>query len=150
MRCLVTGASGHLGSCLTRLLVEKREEVAVLVRPSSNLWRLGGLTEKLKFFHTDFKHMEDAEESLRAFAPETVSHLAWSGITADTRSKTENIVESVAGSLELYRIVSAAGCRTWIGVGSQAEYGFHDCVLAGRASSRHDGRYAGMGLPLCH
>jgi UDP-glucose 4-epimerase len=148
MRCLVTGASGHLGSYLTRLLVEKGEDVAVLVRPSSDLWRLGGLTETLKFFHADFKHMEDAEESLRAFAPETVFHLAWSGITADTRNKTENIVESVAGSLELYRIVSAAGCRTWIGVGSQAEYGFHDCVLTESLVPKPDSPYGAAKLAL--
>ena len=46
MRCLVTGASGHLGSFLTRLLVARGEDVTVLVRPSGDLWRLDGVLDK--------------------------------------------------------------------------------------------------------
>jgi dihydroflavonol-4-reductase len=43
-RTLVTGATGFLGSHITRLLVERGDDVRVAVRPSSNLQALDGLT----------------------------------------------------------------------------------------------------------
>ena len=40
MRCLVTGATGHIGPHLVKYLLERSVEVAALVRPTSNLWRI--------------------------------------------------------------------------------------------------------------
>ena len=41
MRCLVTGATGHIGSYLVRYIIERGAEVAVLLRPATtNLWRI--------------------------------------------------------------------------------------------------------------
>ena len=39
-RVLVTGASGFIGAAVTRTLVQQGEEVAVLLRPGSDTWRI--------------------------------------------------------------------------------------------------------------
>jgi UDP-glucose 4-epimerase len=123
MRLLVTGASGHLGSYLTRLLVARGEEVSVLVRPSSNLWRLDGVLDRVQVIHWRLEDPEVSAEELRRAAPETVFHLAWFGVTAEARDRSDALIDNVAGSLQLFRILRDAGCRSWIGLGSQAEYG---------------------------
>jgi UDP-glucose 4-epimerase len=117
MRCLVTGASGHLGSYLTRLLIERGEDVTILVRESSDLWRLDGILDKVQVI----RGLATAE--LERAAPEVVFHLAWSGVTAGTRDRPENLIDNVVGSLQLFRVVKDTGCACWVGIGSQAEYG---------------------------
>ena len=123
MRCLVTGASGHLGSFLTRLLVARGEDVTVLVRPSGDLWRLDGVLDRIRVVRGGLHDPNAVADDLRRAAPETAFHLAWSGVTADTRNTPENLILNVTGSLLLFRIVREAGCSCWVGLGSQAEYG---------------------------
>ncbi len=129
MRCLVTGASGHLGSYLTRHLLDRGEEVAVLVRPTSDLWRLEGVLERVRLIRADLSNLEAAAEEIRRQAPDTVFHCAWSGVTSDTRNRPEHFVNNVTGALQLFRIAQAAGCRCWVGIGSQAEYGNQSEIL---------------------
>ena len=129
MRCLVTGASGHLGSYLTRRLLDCGEEVAVLVRPESDLWRLEGVLERVRLIRADLRDIVAAAEGIRTVGPDTVFHCAWSGVTSDTRNRSDHLVSNVAGGLQLFRIAQAAGCRCWVGIGSQAEYGRQPGIL---------------------
>lgn len=129
MRCLVTGASGHLGSYLTKLLLDRGDEVVALVRPTSNLWRLEGVLERVKLLRVDLQDLSIAADEIRREAADTVFHLAWSGVTSDTRNRGDYLITNVTGTLHLFQISQAAGCRCWIGMGSQAEYGCHSGVL---------------------
>jgi UDP-glucose 4-epimerase len=129
MRCLVTGASGHLGSYLTRRLLDCGEEVAVLVRPESDLWRLEGVLERVRLIRADLRDIVAASEEIHVLGPDTVFHCAWAGVTSDTRNRADHLVGNVTGGLQLFRIAQAAGCRCWIGIGSQAEYGRQSGIL---------------------
>lgn len=129
MRCLVTGASGHLGAALTRLLVEQGDRVAVLVRPRSELWRLDDVLDRIEVLRADMADLSGVAAMSRTFAPEVTFHLAWSGVTGHYRNDAEQITGNVTNSLALFEFVRSAGCTCWIGVGSQAEYGYADGVL---------------------
>ena len=129
MRCLVTGASGHLGSYLTRRLLECGEEVAAIVRPESDLWRLEGVLDRVRLIRVDVCNIATAAEEIHLEAPDTVFHCAWAGVTSDTRNRSDHFVSNVMGGLELFRVAKKAGCRCWIGIGSQAEYGRQSGVL---------------------
>ena len=125
-RCLVTGASGHLGSYLTRRLVADGAEVSVMVRPESDLWRLEGALDGVNVIRADLSGVGDAAaDALSAAAPEVVFHLAWYGVTKEFRNDPRQVTSNVTGSLRLFEAARGAGCRCWVGVGSQAEYGPH-------------------------
>jgi nucleoside-diphosphate-sugar epimerase len=65
-------------------------------------------------------------------AQETIDvffHLAWSGVTAEYRNDTEQISTNVVGCLRLWELARDIGCKHWIGLGSQAEYGPTEKVL---------------------
>jgi UDP-glucose 4-epimerase len=141
MRCLVSGASGHLGSYLTRLLVAQGEDVTILVRPSSNLWRLDGVLDHVRLIHGQLEDVRPAAGELREAAPDTVFHLAWSGVTADARNHRDALIDNITGSLRLFQITQDAGCRCWIGIGSQAEYGPQPEPLAEDLTPRPDTVY---------
>jgi nucleoside-diphosphate-sugar epimerase len=130
MRCLVTGASGHLGSHLTELLVREGAEVTVLCREESDLWRLKDVLDRVRVLRR-----ARAAEIKRA-APEAVFHLAWQGVAGDAHDAPEQLTVNVAATLELCQIVVESGCRVFVGLGSQAEYGPHDAVLTEETLAR--------------
>lgn len=103
--------------------------MAVLVRPESDLWRLGAVQDKVTLLYGALGDLALAEARLRAWQPEAVFHLAWSGVTGAYRNDPAQITRNVAGSLALFEAAHAAGMTTWIGVGSQAEYGAVDGTL---------------------
>lgn len=130
MRCLVTGAAGHLGSHLTEQLVREGAEVTVLVREESDLWRLAGVLERVNVLR------RARPSEIKRAAPEAVFHLAWQGVAGDSRDAPEQLTVNVAATLELCQIVVEAGCRVFVGLGSQAEYGPHDSVLTEETLAR--------------
>jgi UDP-glucose 4-epimerase len=132
MRCLVTGASGHLGAALTTGLVERGAQVSVLVRPQSDLWRLTAVLDRIDVYRADLADLSGIAAALERFAPEVTFHLAWAGVIGQRRNDAEQITRNVTGSLALFELARAAGCGCWIGVGSQAEYGAHEGILTER------------------
>jgi UDP-glucose 4-epimerase len=58
-----------------------------------------------------------------------VIHLAWQGVTNTARNDPEQITQNVPGMLVLCDAAHKAGCRCWVGIGSQAEYGSIQGVL---------------------
>ena len=61
--CIVTGASGFIGSRLVRKLLENGETVRCLVRASSNTERLNGLDVELK--QTDFSDSDSLKRGIQ-------------------------------------------------------------------------------------
>ena len=136
MRCLVTGASGHLGSFLTERLVREGAEVTALVRPQSDLWRLSGMLDRISVLRADLSDISSVASAINQAKPEATFHLAWQGVTSAFKDNPEQITLNVNGSLNLFEIVRAAGCKLWVGVGSQAEYGPHDAILTEETPER--------------
>ena len=115
MRALVTGATGHLGSHLVQALLARGAEVGALVRPTTNL---GKLDERVRVLR-----------ELGDFRPDVVFHCAWSGIGREERDSAAQYYDNVPYALDVFRAASEAGAKTWIGLGSQAEYGPASDVL---------------------
>ena len=122
MKCLVTGASGHLGSYLVRHLLKKGADVHCLVRPASDLWRLSDIADKLSFIKADLAHIADAADLIGSAAPEVVFHVGWQGVTSRHRNDPEQITVNVKGGIEFFQMLPDT-CRCFVGIGSQAEYG---------------------------
>lgn len=123
MRSLVTGASGHLGSFLTERLVEHDAETFILVRPHSNLWRLARVIDRVKVIEAELSDLARLTTALAQIKPEAAFHLAWQGVTSAFKNDPAQVTDNVRGSLNLFEAARAAGCKVWIGTGSQAEYG---------------------------
>ena len=128
MRCLVTGASGHLGSFLTERLVKEGADVFALVRPESDLWRLANVVDRITVIRASLGDLSSAAGDIASVHAEVVFHLAWRGVTSAFRHDPAQ-TDNVTAGLGLFDVVRAAGCRVWVGIGSQAEYGPSEEVL---------------------
>lgn len=129
MRCLVTGASGHLGSFLTERLLSQGAEVSVLLRAQSDPWRLASVLHRVNVIRSDLANIGNAASAITRANPEAVFHLAWQGVTSAFKDDPAQLTLNVRGSLDLFEIVRSSGCRLWVGLGSQSEYGRHDGML---------------------
>jgi nucleoside-diphosphate-sugar epimerase len=88
-------------------------------------------------------------DAIRDFAPEAVAHLAWSGVGNRFRNDVSQVSDNLFGSLELLRVAREAGCRVWLGMGSQAEYGPANARLSEDAPARPTTLYGATKLSTC-
>src|SRR5688572_19913995 len=94
MGCLVTGASGHLGSFLTERLVAEGAEVFALVRPESDLWRLAEVVDRITIIRAELGDLSSAAGEIAKAGAEVVFHLAWQGVTSGSKNdpaQTDNV-----------------------------------------------------------
>lgn len=146
MRCLVTGATGHLGAALVRLLLAEGHHVTALVRPSSDTWRIADLLPRLDLITGDLADVSRCTSRLRDAAPETVFHLGWQGVSGDELEDRRHLRPNLVGTLGLLETLAGGSCRVWIGVGSQAEYGPASGPIGERQTCRPTSLYGATKL----
>jgi UDP-glucose 4-epimerase len=128
-RILLTGATGFIGSHVVRCLLKHNCDVAVVIRPQSNLWRISDVLPHLQVIRGDLTDVSEIADKIRAFAPDVAIHLAWYGVGNRYRNDPHQVTNLQVG-LSLLDAVHAAGCRSWIGLGSQAEYGVYSHAVS--------------------
>lgn len=123
MRCLVTGASGFIGARLVRELLARGHEVTALIQPGVELDRLKDCLNEIRRIDESLEDRALLEEEMRRAPVDAAFHLAWSGVTAGFRNDVEQITFNVTHTLGLWQSLADTGCKSFIGLGSQAEYG---------------------------
>lgn len=119
MRIFCTGATGFIGSYLVKRLISKGNEVLCLKRPTSDLFRLKDVQEKISWIDM----VDGWENKVIDFRPEAIFNLAWAGVSAKNRVLWHVQVGNVVMQQELLDLAKDCGCRKFIGIGSQSEYG---------------------------
>ncbi len=121
-RVLITGAGGFLGARVARQLVEQGRDVALVLRETTDTWRINDLLPRCTVIKGDLRAVEALRCPMREFAPQAVLHLAWEGIKGGDRNSPAHF-HNVQSALQLYELAHALGVRQFLGLGSQAEYG---------------------------
>lgn len=129
MRCLVSGATGFLGSHVVRYLAGSGYDVAALVRPRADSWRLADVSATVRFVEYDPHRPEAAHGAIASLAPDVVYHLGWAGVSKQLREDVAQTLHSIVSSIALLALALGAGARCWVGIGSQAEYARRDGPL---------------------
>ena len=125
---IITGASGFIGAAVLAELNRCKIRALVLLRPQSDRSRLPRLAAENIFAFSKLDSPELAE-NLREQQPETFIHCAWRGVGGQERNEDFQISENVPCALASVELSAASGCRQWIGLGSQAEYGNANRIL---------------------
>jgi UDP-glucose 4-epimerase len=123
MRVAITGATGFVGAFVLRALIEQpQHQIAVLGRHRESAWRIQDCIDQVDWIDANLDQPESYSKNLHAFKPEAVLHLAWGGVGSADRNLPIQF-QSLQGTLALLEESIASGCKHWIGLGSQAEYG---------------------------
>ncbi len=132
-RNLVTGGSGFLGSHLVEALVERGDEVRVLVRPSSNITHLESLGVELAYGHLDdVQSLRSATQGIKR-----IYHCA--AIAADWGAWETFHAANVTGVRNLLDAAMEAGVSKFIHVSTTDVYGCPDYPADETAPHRQRG-----------
>lgn len=124
VRALVTGATGFLGANLVRWLLAEDAEVHVILRATSDRWRLADVLDRLHLHAADLTDLDATLRAVDRAAPQLVLHNAATHGHPTTRDARQlHLRESVLGTANLFECLrERADCRT-LHVGSSTEYG---------------------------
>ena len=119
-KVLITGITGFIGSHVAEALIQNKFDVIGLKREKSDCWRCGDFVHKISWVNTE----ENYIEKIIALKPDIIIHCAWDGAAADKR---EDIIVQQENLIFLNKILDLASrskVEKFIGLGSQAEYGY--------------------------
>ena len=123
MNVLVTGATGFVGSNLVRTLVSKEHEVHIILRETSDKWRIKGVIEKVNLHHCDLKNKEKVRKVISEIAPQMVFHLAVYGGLPHQQDQFQIIETNLSSTVNLLDACTRTGFDCFINTGSSSEYG---------------------------
>ena len=123
---LITGATGFVGSNLLRFFVSKNIKVNILIRKSSNLWRINDILHKTNFYYVDLSDKFKLSKKIKDIKPKTIFHLAAHGAYS-SQNNMDTIKSTVLdGTINLLNECSKYRFNSFINSGSSSEYGFKD------------------------
>ncbi len=120
-RVMITGATGIIGRALIEECVRHEVEVFVLCNPDSG--RNQELYQIPQIHCFDCSLSEIAGWKQNGLQIDCFYHLAWQGTVGDARNNTQIQEANIKYSLDAVELADRLGCKTFIGTGSQAEYG---------------------------
>ena len=135
-KVVITGATGTIGRALISVCIQAGYEVLAIVHSNSprasELDKIGHCL----VLHLDLSEYDNAMEEMKKqnITPESCElffHLAWMAPFGKDRENLPLQLDNVKASLTAVHFAKALGCTTFIGAGSQAEYG----RVAGQLSS---------------
>ncbi len=123
MKILITGASGFVGAKTAHFAAEAGDEVFAIVRPGSTSTRLANLNKSIRQIDLDLRDTTKLRATVLQYKPDAILHLGWSGVSNAMRFDEIQIQDNIGSSCALAAAGAEAGTQTFIGIGSQAEYG---------------------------
>jgi len=134
MNVLITGGTGFLGAALVKKLVDSGTKPYVLIRKSSNLDRIKGVITNIHLIKSE--HLEDLSERI-----DVIIHFAWMGVSAEERSSFEFQLKNISLLNNILQFAKRSNTIRFIGIGSQAEYGFYKGPVSEDHPIRFDNAY---------
>ena len=122
MGIVITGPTGAIGMALIKRCLEQNIEVLAICHRGSKRIEQIPRNEHVKIIEADLKDYKDLNiEATSDY--DTFIHLAWNGTFGDTRNDMKLQSDNIKYTLDAVELANRLGCKTFIGAGSQAEYG---------------------------
>lgn len=138
-RIAVTGATSMLGIALIEECIKKNIEVLAIVKPNSaNLARLPQ-TEFINIVESELDDLKNIRMPEKGY--DVFYHFGWTGTSKEKRNDAEEQNKNIKYTLDAVRLGRKIGCHTFIGAGSQAEYGRVDGIISPNTPVNPDNAY---------
>lgn len=123
---VVTGATSFIASGLLRELINQGKKVYAVCRPNSKKKYRIPKSDKIEIVECELKRLSELSSKINEKC-DVFFHLAWAGTGDKDNLYLQN--QNVQYTLDAVSASSALGCDTFVGAGSQAEYGLVNTKL---------------------
>ena len=147
MKVLITGATGFIGSHVTRLLLSNGCEVYAVVRESSDLWRIKDVVPLLHLVRYDLLAFDELDLQMERIRPDICIHLAWYAVPGKYLTAHENL-SVLSASLHLASRLASLRCKKLVVAGTCFEYDTSLGYLSENSSTKPCSLYAACKLAL--
>lgn len=121
-RAIVTGGTGVIGTAVIQELIINNIEVLVLCKKGSERNKNIPKNELVEIKYCDLEQLSDLKnESEKEY--DIFYHFAWMGTVGEARNDLYLQNQNVRFALDAVNVAKRFGCKKFVGVGSQAEYG---------------------------
>lgn len=121
-RVVITGATGMIGISLINYLIKNSIEVLAICRPKSCKIKNIPKSSLIKIIECDISDLLLLEQSIKK-KYDVFFHFGWCGTFGNIRDDVYIQNLNVKYTLDAVKLANYLGCNTFIGAGSQAEYG---------------------------
>ena len=122
-RILVTGANGFLGSHIVERMIENNANLSIILRETSDLWRIKEYLDNLNICYADIKDNEAVNDCLSTIKPEIIFHMAAYGVDSRKNDTLNAIYTNLLGTVNLLHAAEKTGCEKFINIGTSMQYG---------------------------
>lgn len=143
-KVVISGATGTIGMALIQKCIQESIEVLVLVRKNSQRRSQIPVHPLVMIIDCELENMEcySIEQIVMQNGKYDVFyHFAWSGTYGDDRDEVLLQSKNVLYTLYAVELAARLGCHTFIGAGSQAEYGRVNGTLNSRVYTNPENGY---------
>ena len=144
----MTGGSGAVGLALIQKLLSQNIEILLFQRKDSERTRYLPQDEKLHIEYCSLEKLGEYIPKEQDF--DVFFHLGWANTKREMRDNIEEQNKNVIYSCHAVDVAHQLGCHTFIGVGSQAEYGRKEVPLTGEMLCEPESAYGVMKLCACY
>lgn len=118
---LISGATGFVGSCITRYLIKNGESVSVISRDKELNWRLKDIKQHIEVYEADL--LDDSLQNIiKKIRPEYVFHFAAYGSLPIENEINKIFDINIKGTINFLKAVNNIGVKLFINTGSSSEY----------------------------
>lgn len=120
-KVIITGATGMIGRTLIEYLLKKNIEILAIIRKESQRAENLPKHKNLQVIECNLDNICNLKTNENYY--DTFFHLAWDGTFGKARDDvyTQNL--NIKYTLDAVKLAKEMGCNSFIGAGSQAEFG---------------------------
>ncbi len=128
---VISGPTGAIGMALIEKCIEEKTYVLAICHRGSGRIKYIPDSPYVEVIEADLSEYRKLfAEDMPAKTYEVFYHFAWSGTVGDARNDMHLQTDNIAYTLDAVELAGRLGCHTFIGAGSQAEYGRKEGKLA--------------------
>lgn len=147
---LVTGGAGFVGSNLVRRLVKSNNKVHLLLKATSNTWRLEDIKNRMITHYQDLENINSLRKLVHNINPHIIYHLAAHGAYSTQTDTLKMIHTNIIGTANLINSLENINYKCFINTGSSSEYGFKEKPMKESDQANPNSVYAVTKLATSH